>query len=143
MSDIIEILPGEVIVERAAIRELGPLSVHDFREQRSVVQISFLTAGGTGWQQMTSFAAKMKFEGLTSVSMTAHITLRTGQTITVGFGWVARNANGVGSRFRATTNQVENSLSENDSRPLPQYATVIHLPVLFPRNSSTGNGAIP
>jgi hypothetical protein len=27
--------------------------------------------------------------------------------------------NGVGSRFRATTNHMENGLPENDSRPLP------------------------
>jgi hypothetical protein len=47
MSDIVEILPGEMIVERAAIRELGPFSVHDYREQRSVVQLSFLSADGT------------------------------------------------------------------------------------------------
>jgi hypothetical protein len=35
-------------------------------DRRPVVQISFLTADGTGLQQMTSIAAKMKFEGLTS-----------------------------------------------------------------------------
>jgi hypothetical protein len=45
---------------------------------------------------------------------------RTGKTITVGFGLVLRSANGVGSRFRATTNHMENASSENDSRPLPQ-----------------------
>jgi hypothetical protein len=44
---------------------------------------------------------------------------------------VACNANGVGSRFRATTNHMEDALPENDSRPLPQNATVIHLPVLI------------
>jgi hypothetical protein len=56
--------------------------------------------------------------------------LRTGKTITVGFGLVVRSANGVGSRFRATTNHMEDALPENDSRPLPQNTTVIHLPVL-------------
>jgi hypothetical protein len=30
---------------------------------------------------------------------------------------VACNANGVGSRFRVTTNHMEDALSENDSRP--------------------------
>jgi hypothetical protein len=33
-------------------------------------------------------------------------TFRTGKTVTVGFGLVLRSANGVGSRFRATTNRV-------------------------------------
>jgi hypothetical protein len=43
--------------------------------------------------------------------------LRTGKTITVGFGLVLRSANGVGSRFRATTNHMEHAFPENDSRP--------------------------
>jgi hypothetical protein len=34
---------------------------------------------------------------------------RTGKTITVGFGLVVRSANGVGSRFRATTNHMEDA----------------------------------
>ena len=55
---------------------------------------------------------------------------RTGKTTTVGFGLVVRSANGVGSRFRATTNHMEDALPENHSRPLPQKATVIHLSVL-------------
>jgi hypothetical protein len=56
--------------------------------------------------------------------------LRTGKTISIGFALVAGNANGAaGSRFRVMTNHLENALSENDSRPLPQDATVIHLPV--------------
>jgi hypothetical protein len=57
-------------------------------------------------------------------------SFRTGKTITVGFGLVVRNANGVGSRFRATINHMEDALSENDSRPLPQNTTLISLPVL-------------
>ena len=52
------------------------------------------------------------------------------QNITVEFHLVVPSANGVGSRFRATTNQLENVLSENDSRPLPRNATVIPLPIL-------------
>jgi hypothetical protein len=43
--------------------------------------------------------------------------LRTGKTISVGLSLVARDANGVGSRFRATTNHMEDAFSENDSRP--------------------------
>ena len=54
---------------------LVPFPVRHFRARRSVVQISFLTAGGTGGQEMTFFAAKMKFEGLTSVPTTAHFVL--------------------------------------------------------------------
>jgi hypothetical protein len=50
-----------------------------------------------------------------------HVPLRTGKTITVGFGLVVRSANGVGSRFRATTNHMEDALPENDSRPLLQF----------------------
>jgi hypothetical protein len=46
--------------------------------------------------------------------------LRTGKTITVGFGLVVRNANGVGSRFRATASHMEDASSENDFRPLSQ-----------------------
>ena len=39
---------------------LGPFAV--------VSRSNFIVAaGGTEWQKMTSFAAKMKFEGLTSV----------------------------------------------------------------------------
>jgi hypothetical protein len=56
---------------------------------------------------------------------------RTGKKISVGLGLVARDANGVGSRFRATTNHMEDALPENDSRPLPQNATVISLPILI------------
>jgi hypothetical protein len=37
---------------------------------------------------------------------------------------VVRSANGVGSRFWATTNHMEDALPENDSRPLPQNATM-------------------
>jgi hypothetical protein len=57
-------------------------------------------------------------------------SLRTGKTITVGFGLLVRNANGVGSRFRATASHMEDASSEHDSRPLSQNATRIHLPVL-------------
>ena len=32
----------------------------------------------------------------------------------------------------ANRNHLENALSENDSRPLPQNATRIHLPILSP-----------
>jgi hypothetical protein len=66
------------------------------------------------------------------------VSLRTGKTITVGFGLMLRSANGVGSRFRATTNHMEDALPENDSRPLPQNATVIHLPVLSGRGNGNG-----
>ena len=55
---------------------------------------------------------------------------RTGETTSIGFAWVVRNANGVGSRFRATIRYLENLLPENDSRPLPRNATRIHLSVL-------------
>jgi hypothetical protein len=58
--------------------------------------------------------------------------------MTVGFGLVVRNASGVGSRFRATTNHMENASTENDSRPLPQNATltrIIHKMVDFPCKS--------
>jgi hypothetical protein len=47
------------------------------------------------------------------------------------------NANGVGSRFRATTRHTEDAFSENDSRPLPQNTTLIHLPVLSWASSPT------
>jgi hypothetical protein len=57
-------------------------------------------------------------------------TFRTGKTITVGFGLLVRNGDGVGSRFRATTSHMKKAFSENDSRPLPQNATLIYLPVL-------------
>ena len=43
---------------------------------------------------------------------------------------VFRKANGVGSGFRATIVHMERQLPENDSRPLPQNPTLIHLPVL-------------
>jgi hypothetical protein len=46
--------------------------------------------------------------------------------------------NGIGSRFRATINHMENAFSENDSRPLPQNATLIHLPVLKRRYTCCG-----
>jgi hypothetical protein len=51
--------------------------------------------------------------------------------MSVGFGLLVRNANGVGSRFRVTTFPMEDSSPENDSRPLPPNATVIHLPTLL------------
>jgi hypothetical protein len=38
-------------------------------------QFSFLAAGGTRYQQMTFSPPEMKFEGLTSVSATAHFAL--------------------------------------------------------------------
>ncbi len=61
-------------------------------------------------------------------------TSSIGKTITVGFRMLVPNAKGVGSRFRATTNHVEDVLSENDSRPLLQNATLIHLPMLSHRD---------
>ncbi len=39
--------------------------------------------------------------------------------MTFGYRFVVCSANGVGSRFRATTNQMVHTFSENDSRPLP------------------------
>jgi hypothetical protein len=61
--------------DNAGSRVLVPFPVHEFRGRRSVVQISFLTADGTGDSKRCSFAAKMKFEGLTSVFTTAHFML--------------------------------------------------------------------
>jgi hypothetical protein len=54
--------------------------------------------------------------------------LRTGKTISVGFGLMV--GNGVGSRFRSRINHMARRLAENDSRSLRQNATRIHLPVL-------------
>jgi hypothetical protein len=53
------------------------------------------------------------------------------------------DGDGVGSRFRATTNHMEDAYSENDARPLPQNATLIHLPVLtiFVDQTHCGNTA--
>jgi hypothetical protein len=47
-----------------------------------------------------------------------------GQTVGVRFGLVVRNAAGVGSRFRAGRFPCGSSWLENDSRPLPQNATL-------------------
>jgi hypothetical protein len=66
------------------------------------------------------------------------VPLRIDKTITVGFGLLVRNANGVGSRFRATASHMEDASSENDSRPRSQNATLIHLPVLSALDADSG-----
>ncbi|TVS20549.1 MAG: hypothetical protein EA424_03415, partial [Planctomycetaceae bacterium] len=94
---------------------------------------------------------------------TVRATVRIGEEETVGFRMLVPNANGAGSRFRATTQWVPraerdllsgehlrthmvplgardllagghlrthlNALSENDSRPFPQEASLVHLPI--------------
>jgi hypothetical protein len=54
--------------------------------------------------------------------------------------------NGVGSRFRVTTNHMENALSENDSRPLPRKTTCyawIHQPEELQRQTLETLAASP